>query len=135
MPAEDLRALIDTAVSEGSRFPWWSAIGLFVLSAAGAYLGSYVKRKGEDRASQENFDKLREQLRKTTQDTEEIKTALSRKNWLTQRQWPIREQHYLNLLAHLMAAAPEVRRALAGRMLLLSASCGGTTRDTPERVR
>ncbi|GAB4087406.1 hypothetical protein GCM10028785_00750 [Hydrogenophaga soli] len=67
----------------------------------GAYSGAYIKRKAEDRATQENFDKLREQLRKTTQDTEEIKVTLSRKNWLTQQQWAIREQHYMSLLAHL----------------------------------
>jgi hypothetical protein len=67
----------------------------------GAYVGAYVKRKAENQAIQENFDNLREQLKKTTQDTEEIKTTLLRKNWLTQQQWAIREQHYMSLLTHL----------------------------------
>lgn len=73
-----------------------------VLCAIGAYLGAYIKRKGEDLANQENFDNLREHLRKTTQDTEEIKNVLLRKHWLRQQQWAIREQHYMNLLSHLM---------------------------------
>lgn len=101
MSPEEIRVTLEAAVSEGLRFPWWSYILAFLLSMVGAYCGSYIKRKAEDRATQENFDKLRKQLRKTTQDTEEIKVTLSRKNWLTQQQWAIREQHYMSLLAHL----------------------------------
>ena len=101
MSPEEIRVTVEAAVSEGLRFPWWSYMLALLLSMAGAYFGSYIKRKAEDRATQENFDKLREQLRKTTLDTEEIKITLSRKNWLTQQQWAIREQHYMSLLAHL----------------------------------
>lgn len=101
MSPEELRAAVEVAIREGQHFPWWSYVLAFLLSMAGAYVGSYIKRKAEDRATQENFDRLREQLRKTTHDTEEIKTTLSRKNWLTQQQWAIREQHYMNLLANL----------------------------------
>lgn len=102
MSPDQVRQIIEIAIHEGLGFPWWSYIVAFLLSMVGAYVGSYAKRKAEDRATQENFDKLREQLLKTTQDTEEIKEALSRKNWLTQQQWAIREQHYMSLLSHLM---------------------------------
>src|SRR2546428_8202478 len=101
MSPEEVRAVVEAATRDGLRFPWWSYMLAFLLVVAGAYIGSYIKRKGEDRATQENFDKLREQLRKTTQDTEEIKATLSRKSWLTQQQWAIREQHYMSLLTHL----------------------------------
>jgi hypothetical protein len=101
MSPEEVRTIVEAATRDALRFPWWSYMLAFLLSMAGAYFGSYVKRKAEDRATQENFDKLREQLRKTTQDTEEIKTTLSRKSWLTQQQWAIREQHYMSLLKHL----------------------------------
>lgn len=101
MSPEDIRAVVEAAIRDGLRFPWWSYMLAVLLSMSGAYIGAYFKRKAEDRATQENFDKLREQLRKTTQDTEEIKTTLSRKNWLNQQQWSIREQHYMSLLAHL----------------------------------
>lgn len=101
MSPEEVRAIVEATAHDGLRFPWWSYILAFLLSMLGAYVGSYIKRKAEDRATQENFDNLREQLRKTTQDTEEIKITLSRKSWLTQQQWAIREQHYMSLLTHL----------------------------------
>lgn len=86
MSPEEVRAVVEATTREGLQFPWWSYLLAFLLSMAGAYFGSYIKRKAEDRATQENFDNLREQLRKTTQDTEEIKITLSRKNWFTQQQ-------------------------------------------------
>ena len=101
MSPEEVRAVIDAAIRDELRFPWWSYMLAVLLPMIGAYFGAYIMRKAEDRATRENFDKLREQLRKTTQDTEEIKIALSRKNWLTQQQWSIREQHYMSLLAHI----------------------------------
>jgi hypothetical protein len=98
---DELRSIIDAAVHRDLYFPWWSYIPAFGLSLVGAYFGSYIKRKAEDRAAQENYEKLREQLRKTTLDTEEIKTTLLRKNWLTQQQWELRERHYAALLTQL----------------------------------
>ena len=102
MPSDELRTIVETAISQKLNFPWWIYILAFLLSMFGAYTGSYIKRKAEDKANQENFDELREQLIKTTLDTEEIKTTLSSKSWLTQQQWAIREQHYISLLSHLM---------------------------------
>ncbi|MEX8517070.1 MAG: hypothetical protein AB3X44_00970 [Leptothrix sp. (in: b-proteobacteria)] len=102
MSPQDVKDIVESAMNQGMGFPWWSYVLAFSLSLVGAYFGSYIKRKAEDRANQENFDRLREQLRKTTQDTEEIKTTLLRRSWLTQQQWAIREQHYMNLLSHLM---------------------------------
>ncbi len=93
MTPEELRTIIHAAVRDGIGFPWWSYFLAFSISMAGAYLGAYVRRKAKDRAAQENFENLRDQLRKTTQDTEEIKIALSRRSWLTQQQWNIRERH------------------------------------------
>lgn len=101
MSPEEIRVTVEAAVREGLYFPWWSYMLAFLLSMVGAYYGSYIKRKAEDRATQENFDKLREQLRITTQDTEEIKITLSRNIWLNQQHWAIREQHYMSLLTHL----------------------------------
>jgi hypothetical protein len=101
MSPEEIRVTVQSAMEESVRFPWWSFILAAGFSALGAYLGSYLKRKAEDRAAQENFESLRSQLQQTTRDTEEIKTSLSRKNWFTQQQWAVREQHYMSLLSHL----------------------------------
>ena len=101
MSADELRAVVEAAVRDASGFTWLTYVLAVVFSMAGAFFGSYIKRKGEDRAAKENFDNLREQVRKTTRDTEEIKTALLRRSWLTQQQWAIREQQYALLLTHL----------------------------------
>ncbi|MGY8624407.1 hypothetical protein [Chromobacterium violaceum] len=77
----------------------------FVITAIGsgfsAYLGAYLKKKGEDRASKEQFDIILNQLKKTTEATESIKSTLSSRSWLLQQQWSIREKSYSDLLSEL----------------------------------
>lgn len=101
MTAEEIRSVVEVAVREGVHFPWWSYILAASLALAGGYFGAYFRRKAEDRASRENFEVLRDQLQKTTRDTEEIKNALSGKAWLTQQQWNIRERFYSELVTNL----------------------------------
>lgn len=101
MSPEDIRLIIEEIKKENFDFPWWGYLLAFIVSSVGAYFGAYFKRKAEDRAAQENFDNIRTQLIKNTNDTEEIKITLSRKSWLTQQQWAIREQHYMSLLSEL----------------------------------
>jgi hypothetical protein len=101
MSADEIRAIAQV-VNEGSQhLVWWTYVCILIISLVGAYLGSYLKQKGADRATTESFNEIRVQLRKTTQDTEEIKATLSRKFWLSQQQWAIREQHYMSLLTNL----------------------------------
>ncbi|MCW0220380.1 MAG: hypothetical protein OJI67_18785 [Prosthecobacter sp.] len=101
MQPTDIHAIVKSAVAEGVWFSWWSFFIAFLVSLVGAYLGAYITRKGEDRATRESFDRLREQLRRTTLDAEEIKQTLSGRTWLTQQQWSAREKYYTNLLTHL----------------------------------
>lgn len=77
------------------------AILAVVAAAAGAFGGTYLRKRGEDRAMSENFATIREQLRITTRDTEEIKQHLSGHAWQSQQQWSAREQYYGKLLTHL----------------------------------
>ncbi|MET4728016.1 hypothetical protein ABIE09_001823 [Lysobacter enzymogenes] len=44
------------------------------------------QRKGENLATKEDFDQLRDQLRKNTETTEQIKSAIGREDWLD-REW------------------------------------------------
>jgi len=101
MTPEEIRAVVDEAIQQGLRFPFWSYIVAATLCLAGAYFGAYFRRKAEDRASREHFETLRDQLQKTTRDTEEIKNALSRRAWLTQQQWNIRERFYAEIITNL----------------------------------
>lgn len=101
MSPSEIRSIVEAVLRDGLAFPWWSYALAFALSMFGAYLGAYVRRKAENRAAQENFEVLRTQLRKTTKDTEEIKSKLFGRAWLGQQQWSIREQRYSELLLHL----------------------------------
>ena len=99
-PAE-IKAVADEISRQGLSYPWFA----FVLAALGAFAGAfivpYLKKKGEDRASEENFARIRAQLQTTTDDTERIKQLLSGEAWLTQQQWSARAEYYSGLLTHL----------------------------------
>jgi hypothetical protein len=62
----------------------------FVVAGAGAYLGSYLKRKGENLATREDVDKLLIQLSAVTQVTKVIEAKISNDVWERQRKWDIR---------------------------------------------
>ncbi|HDL7734748.1 hypothetical protein [Yersinia enterocolitica] len=76
-------------------------VAVFTASLIGAYIGTYFKKKAENKANDDHFNKLSEQLRKTTRDTEEIKLALANNNWVDQQHWSIREKYYNQLITHL----------------------------------
>jgi|GEM_PF-1318552 len=101
MQPTELKLLIEEAVRQGTSYPWWALLASLIGAAAGAYVISYLTKKGEARATRESFDQLREQLRMTTKDTEEIKELLSSKAWRSQKQWSALEQYYSNLLTNL----------------------------------
>ena len=82
-------------------YSWWAFALAIAGSGIGAFLASYLRRKGEDQATRENFAAIRTQLQTTTRDTEEIKQFLSGEAWRSQRQWSAREQYYGRLLTHL----------------------------------
>lgn len=73
----------------------------FFAGAAGAYWGTYVKKKAEFKATEEHFSSLQEHLVKTARDTEEIKGAVSRLTWKHQTQWAAREKLYIDLTTQL----------------------------------
>lgn len=55
---------------------WISIIILFAITALGSYIGSYLQRKGLNRAEKENFQQIHNQLRTTTETTEKIKQEI-----------------------------------------------------------
>jgi len=101
MTPEELRKVVEEVIREGWQFPWWSYVGVFLISLLGAAAGSYVRKRSEDKAAEQHFGALRDQLKRTTQDTEAIKATLSGAQWLTQQQWIIRERRYSDLLLEL----------------------------------
>jgi hypothetical protein len=69
-PCFRIVAIMDTSI-------WGIPVLSFVFAGAGAYLGSYLKRKGENLATKEDFDELLRQLKLTTEATEQIKAQWS----------------------------------------------------------
>jgi len=61
-------------------------VGAFV----GSYLAGYLKKKGDNLATKEDFDDLKEQTRELTQATKEIEAKINTQVWNRQRQWEMK---------------------------------------------
>ena len=69
----------------------WNAIVPFISGGVGAYLGSYLKKKGENLATHEDIDKLVDQIKAVTQATKEIEAKISNEMWDRQKRWEIKK--------------------------------------------
>jgi hypothetical protein len=58
----------------------------------GAYLGSYLKRKGENLATHEDIDNLVQQVSAVTKATKEIEARISDDVWDRQKRWELRRE-------------------------------------------
>jgi hypothetical protein len=58
----------------------------------GAYLGAYVRKKGENLATHEDIGKLVDQVRAVTQTTKEIEAKISSDVWNQQKQWEMKRE-------------------------------------------
>jgi hypothetical protein len=61
-------------------------------AGAGAYLGSYLKKKGENLATHEDIDKLVHQMTAVTQATKSIEATISNEVWERQRKWDVKRE-------------------------------------------
>ncbi len=67
-------SLIEKAVNEGLTSSSWILLLITLVGAGiGAFLGSYLKKKGEQRAIKEDFDEILRQVHAQTKTTEEVK--------------------------------------------------------------
>ena len=87
---------------------------MIIAAALGAFGAGFLKKKGENVATKEDFDMLRLQLQKTTKDAEDIKQTAFREGWLSQQQWERREKHYMELLAVLSKFEYKCQEILRG---------------------
>ena len=80
MPLTNAQELINEIAKHGMTLNAYSyiyiALAAFFSSALGAYLMAYLKKRGEEKAIQANFDSLLERIEKTTSLTEEIKASV-----------------------------------------------------------
>jgi hypothetical protein len=84
----------------------------FVCSGLGAYLGSYLKKKAENKAVHEDIQKLVDQMRAVTNATKEIEAKISTDMWHRQNRWEMRKDAILEALRDFGTAAPLVWKML-----------------------
>lgn len=68
------------------------ALVTFLSGGAGAYLGSYLKKKGENLATQEDIGKLVDQVSAVTTATKQIETKIFSDLWDRQKQWELKRE-------------------------------------------
>jgi hypothetical protein len=88
----------------GQMDPTLTLVVTFVVAGAGAYLGSYLKKKGENLATHEDVDKLVDQMTAVTQATKQIESAISDEVWDRQRRWELRRDIAIDLIRSMGAA-------------------------------
>lgn len=81
-----------------------TAVTTFVAGGAGAYLGSYLKKKGENLATHEDIDKLVDQVKAVTKATKEIEAKISDDVWSRQKRWEVQQAALLETLRYLADA-------------------------------
>jgi hypothetical protein len=75
----------------------------FVAAGAGAYLGSYLKKKGENLATKEDFDDLKAQTAALTTTTKEIEAKIGDEVWNRQKRWELKQAVVFEAAKHLKA--------------------------------
>jgi hypothetical protein len=93
-------------------FSWAFTLVTFASAGAGAYLGGYLKKKGENLATHEDVDKLKEQVRVVTTTTKEIEAKISNEVWDRQKRWELKR----DVLFEGTKRLSEVDEALTGSM-------------------
>lgn len=98
MTPDQIEIIAKAVVAElGLPMGIWAAIAVG-CAMAGAYFGAYFKKTAEIDATDDRFEELQNQVKKTTQLTEDIKRSVNDRGWLAQQRWARKEEHYLSLL-------------------------------------
>jgi len=86
MDPEKLKALIEEAISNSDPFAWWFFILVILLSAIGAFLGSYFRKKAENVATKEDIENITDKIEKVrsqySEQLETVKASLQLSNQL-----------------------------------------------------
>jgi hypothetical protein len=69
---------------------WGIPLLSFITAGAGAYIGGYLKKRGENLATKEDFNDLKAQTAALTQTTKEIEAKINDQVWNRQRQWELK---------------------------------------------
>jgi hypothetical protein len=76
--------------------PALTVIGAWFAS----YMGSYMRKKGENLATHEDLDKLVKQLEATTNATKAIEARISHETWGRQKNWEMKRDALVSVVRH-----------------------------------
>jgi hypothetical protein len=94
MDADTIRKIADEIAKHIPQQPWSFLLIQVVLVIAsagisagiGAYFGEYLRTKGKNLATKEDFESLKDQLRENTELVENIKADVGQRDWAA-REW------------------------------------------------
>src|ERR1700681_1145261 len=69
-----------------------SLVLTFIFAGSGAYLGAYLKKKGENAATREDIHGLVEQVSAVTRTAKAIEAQISHEVWDRQRRWELKKE-------------------------------------------
>jgi hypothetical protein len=111
--AEIARQIVEGEILYSWRFYLIFFCLAFLATAASSFLVPYFRTRGKRYATKADFDSLLNELRETTKATEGIKQEISHGTWIKQRNWELRRETYLKLVAkfHKLQAIDGLRLA------------------------
>ncbi len=95
---KDLAELLAKQVLFDWKIYLWIILLSFIGGGLGSFISSYFKMRGKNFATKADFDQVLEQLTKTTEAAEQIKTSIAHENWKAREQWVFKRQIYKELL-------------------------------------
>jgi hypothetical protein len=102
-----------------------------LVSGAGAYFGSYLKKKGENLATHEDIDKLLEQVSAVTKTTKEIEAKISDDVWSRQKRWEMKRE----VAFETAKKAARVTDRLSSLFAVCQTDSASQNADNPERIK
>ena len=64
MPPEQIQNAVETAISQGNLFPWWSYILFIFLSGTTCYFAVYLREKGKNLATKKDIGEITSEIEK-----------------------------------------------------------------------
>ena len=64
MTPEQIQNAVESAISQGNLFPWWSYLLWFLLAGLGSYFAVYLREKGKNLATKEDIGKITDEIEK-----------------------------------------------------------------------
>ncbi len=91
---------------------WIALLSYFLVAGGGAFLGAYLKNKGKNLATKEDFIDLKKQTDQLTKSTEEIKLEIERRSYLGRQRWEAKRTHYMEIMSILNEIWSDYRKVV-----------------------